>query len=181
MLYNNFIVCIMTCAGLAMINMIYDQHWRYILLPIGIIIWGCYKFFKDNDRNYRKSMGLDPDEEDSWSDFFLGRDYTEYNGYRGYNYNNAPRRNGNTITWDNNDTSRRVEDDFDSNLFGGGGTTDYTRYQPSTYRRNWQDPRYKGMLEKCKRNFKITVEENKTKDEEKPRTKLFFGSHHSGA
>lgn len=176
MLYNNFIICIMSCAFIAMINMIYDQHWRYILLPIGILIWGCYKFFKENDRNYLKSMGIDPDEEDSWSDFFFGRDYTEYNGY---NYNNTPRRNGNTVTWDNN-SSRRVEDNFDSNLFGSGSTSDYTRYQPTTYRRNWQDPRYKGIVKKCKRNFIITVEKNDKKENgEKPRTTLFFSPHHN--
>ena len=62
MLYKNFVVCIMSCALLTMVNMIYDQHWQYILLPIGILLWGSYVFFKDNDRNYLKSRGIDPED-----------------------------------------------------------------------------------------------------------------------
>lgn len=175
MLYNNFIICIMSCALFAMINMIHDQHWRYIILPIGILIWGSYKFFRDNQRSYLKQMGKDPDREDSiLSDFFFGSDYDSYDSYGsygGYNSHNTPRRHGNTITWDNG--SRRVEDNFDYELYRHKGTSDYTRYQP----RNWQDPRYKGMVEKCKRNFKITVEEHK--NEEKSKTALFFSKHNN--
>jgi hypothetical protein len=167
----------MSCALLTMVNMIYDQHWQYILLPIGILLWGSYVFFKDNDREYLKSRGINPDDyETSFTDFLYGgyNSYDNYNGYGRTTYN-PPKRNGNTITWDNS----RVEDNFDSNLFG----SDHTRYQPKQpYVRNYQDPRYKGMVEKCKRNFKITVEENDKKDEtNQKRTTLFFSSHRNGA
>ena len=168
MLYYNFIVCIMVCAFLALLNMIFDQEWQYIILPIGILIWGFFKFFDDNDRNYLKSRGIDPDDYSMFDDWFDG----------GYNnrYNNTPIRRGNTITWENEDYSRHhinASDSFDSNLYKGG-TTDYTRYQPRAY----QDPRYKGMVKKIKRNFKITVENN-SKNEEKPKRTVFFSTHSS--
>lgn len=169
MLYKNFIVCIMTCALLAMINMIYDHLWEYLILPIGILIWGSYFFFNENDRNFLKSKGINPDDYNSSFFDFLDGDY-------GYNYNNHPIRSGNTITWNEGNISR-VEDTFDSDLFRGGAT-DHTRYQPTA--RGWEDPRYKGMVKKCKRNFKITVE-NKKEHEEKPRRTVFFSAHSSRA
>ena len=143
MLYNNFIVCMMTCAFFALISMIDNQEWQYIVLPIGILIWGIFKFFDENDREFLRRLGIDPDE---YNAFFPD----DYNGK--YRINNNVRRENNTITWGN------VEDDFDSNLFRQ--QEDHTRYQPTvqTYNRgNWQNPSYKGMVKKCKRNFKITI------------------------
>jgi hypothetical protein len=155
--------------------MIYDQHWQYLLLPIGILLWGSYVFFKDNDRDYLKSRGIDPEEyETSFSDFLYGG-YNSYDNYSEYNRTSyqSPRRNGNTITWDNNG-----DGDFSSDLYG----SDHTMYQPKPpYARSYQDPRYKGMVKKCKRNFKITVEKDNENEEKPKRTALFFSPHHSGA
>ena len=164
MLYNHFIVCMMTCALFALINMIDNQDWQYIILPIGIIVWGIFKFFDENDREFLRRLGIDPDEFDIFSQ--------DYGGKYPISRNSSPKRNGNTITW--GDTR---EDDFDSNLFGGH-TSDHTRYQPtygsgSTY----QNPQYKGMVKKCKRNFKIKLSEEK-KDESKQERKSVF--HTSG-
>ena len=161
MLYNNFIACIMTCAFFALITMIDNHDWEYILLPIGILIWGIFKFFDANDRDWLWDRGIDPDE---YNAFFP--DIYDDKYHRRYQRSNTsyPTRNGNTITW-NNSGGTHVEDAFDSNLFGGcnGTHDDYSRYQPKTTR-TWNDPRYKGMVDKCKRNFKITVEEKKEEE-----------------
>ena len=55
MLYNNFIVCIMTVAFFAMIDMAVTGQWTYIILPIGIFIWGIFKFFLAPDSVYNRS------------------------------------------------------------------------------------------------------------------------------
>ena len=163
MLYNNFIFCIMTCGGISLIAMIINQDWEYILLPIGILIWGFYKFFNDDDEEYRRRHEYDYDVP-----------YRDIKSTR-------PNVNGNTISWRGN--TPRVEDDFDFDLFGltkSKKEEDYTRYQPKTTtfdKRKYQDPRYKGMVDKCKRNFKITISEEKEKnnDESKSRIPIFHG------
>ena len=162
MLYNNFIICMMTCAFIALLHMIVDQDWQYIILPIGILIWGAFKFFDEDDREYLRRRGIDPDE---YSVFFPN-DYERYP----INTSSTQKQHGNTIIWDK-------EDNFDANLFGGT-TKDHTRYQPRTVGNminGWQDPRYKGMVKKMKRNFKITISENKNdgKDETKDRKTVF--------
>jgi len=161
----------MTCAFFALLNMIDNQEWQYIILPIGILIWGFFKFFDENDREYLRRNGIDPDK---YNAFFPDMyDYpNSHHRTTSYPSHNG-RREGNTITWD------RVEDNFDSNLFrGSGGTNEYTRYQPKAPVRTWQDQSYKGMVKKCKRNFKITVEESEKKNEENKR-KSFFPSNGS--
>lgn len=52
----------MTCAFMALLCMIDNGDWQYIILPIGILIWGIFKFFDENDRKYLEGMGIDPDE-----------------------------------------------------------------------------------------------------------------------
>ena len=139
MLYNNFIYCIMTCGGISLISMIINHDWQYILLPIGILIWGFYKLFNDNDEEYRRRHPYD---------------YSPYNNeMNGKTYSQRTKTNGNTITWGGN--TPRVEDEFDFNLlsFGGQKSSDHTRYQPNIVK----DVEYKGMTEKCKRNFKIEI------------------------
>ena len=161
MLYNNFIVCMMTCAFFALLSMIDNHEWHYIILPIGILIWGIFKFFDENDREFLRRLGINPDE----FNVFFPNDNERYS-INTRTTNSYPKRNGNTVTWEN------VEDNFDSDLFRGQ-KSDHTRYQPTTttYNRGstWQNPLYKGMVKKCKRNFKITVseKENETKEERK--------------
>ncbi len=162
MLYNHFVVCMVTCAIFALINMIHDQLWQYLILPIGIIVWGIFKFFDANDREYLRRMGIDPDE---FNAFFPEYYDTTFNNARNNTTKHTtvhtpstPTREGNTIRWD------RVEDAFDSNLFKGH--TSYESYKPKT-NITWQNPIYKGMVKKCKRNFKITVSEDESKKDGK--------------
>lgn len=157
MLYNNFIVCMMSCALLALFNMIETQNWEYVILPIGILIWGVFKFFDEDDREYLRREGIDPDK---YNAFFpdLSDDWRD-NHTR--TYQTTPRRSGNTITWDGQDRNAT----FDSNLYGDKVKT-------------WQNPVYKGMVKKCKRNFKITISE-KNKNESKSERKSFFHGSNS--
>lgn len=141
----------MTCAFLGGITMIDNQEWQYIILPIGILIWGCYIFFKENDDSYLRSRGIDPENYNP----LFGEYYTDtHNKNDRFNKTHV---SGNTISWDN--------------VFDEGGdyssyhTSDYTRYQPKTIR-PWSNPSYKGIVKKCKRNFKISItqEENGKSD-----------------
>ena len=146
MLYNNFIICIMVCAFMALLNMIDNQEWGYIILPIGILIWGCFKFFDENDRKYLWSRGINPDECDM---FFPEL----YEGTYPINHNTESHNvKGNTITWYNQD-KLNVEDNFDPNLWGSS----YNRHASKETHTTWQDTRYKGIAKKCKRNFKISI------------------------
>ena len=139
----------MTCAFLALITMADNQDWQYIILPIGILIWGVYIFFKENDDNYLMSKGIDPKRCDSlFGDYYDDYDDYQNQGNNGYHTN----VNGNTITWD------RVDDLSNTNEY----LRDYSRYQPKTIK-PWSNPSYKGLVKKCKRNFKITIDEDERK------------------
>lgn len=159
MLYNNFIVCMMTCALFALWNMIENQEWHYIILPIGILIWGFFKFFDEDDREYLKSIGIDPDK---YNAFFpeLSEDAHTLNRHKQTVSSSYPSRKGNTITWGETDT-------FDSSLYGSHRTSIGSTIKA------WQNPAYKGMVKKCKRNFKISVREENEHDKQKRKSSIF--------
>jgi hypothetical protein len=135
----------MSLAFFAMINMIVNEHWTYIILPIGILIWGIFKFFDDNDREYLTKMGIDPDEFNAFFPDYYGNYNRHRETYKGNTNNGAV--NGNTITWDRFQKPNDINDGFFHQV--------YPR----------KNPAYKGMVKKCKRNFKITVEEKKVENE----------------
>lgn len=149
MLYKNFIFCIMTVSAFALLDMINNQAWQYIILPIGIILWGIFKFFDDNDRDFLIGKGIDPDEYNAFFPDLYEDNYSRYHRTSTYS---KPKRSGNTVTWE----GRNVEDNFDSNLYSHG--IDHDRYKPKNPSKV-ENPLYKGMKDKCKRNFVISVEE----------------------
>ena len=174
MLYNNFVACMMTCAAFALFCMVDDQDYKYIILPIGILLWGVFKFFDANDRKYLERKGIDPDE---FNYFFTEEDYYYDHPYdRNKNIyaqsGDNTRREGNTITWDSPSDSRRESPMYNGGFGGYGG---YNQYQ----RRTYQNPLYKTIAKKCKRNFKISITEE-TEKENEPRRGIFH-SVHSGA
>lgn len=170
MLYNNFIVCMMVCAFFALLSMIDNQEWHYIILPIGILIWGIFKFFDEDDREYLRRLGIDPDE---FNAFFPD----DYNGKYNINTNvshPSPRRNGNTITWSEGDM-------FDSDSFKE--QVEHRSYHPTVKTYNvgtYQNPFYKTIVKKCKRNFKISIN-NTEKDEQKSSRKPIFHGNNNFA
>ena len=159
MLYNNFIVCMMTCALFALWNMIENQEWHYIILPIGILIWGFFKFFDEEDRDYLKSIGIDPDK---YNAFFpeLSEDIHTLKHHKQTVSSSYPSKKGNTITWGGTDT-------FDSSLY------DSHRTSIDSTIKTWQNPAYKGMVKKCKRNFKISVREENEHGKQKRKSNIF--------
>ena len=173
MLYNNFIACIMTVAAFAMLDMVVNEQWTYIILPIGIILWGVFKFFDANDREYLESRGIDPDEFNAFfpdeydNNYTYGRNRHQYNSnVNVYNKKNNVSVDKNTITWNSpTDGYRRDSSSPTYNGSFGGG------FFQSQRRRD--NPEYKGMVKKCKRNFKITIA--KTEKDESKRERV----HHS--
>ena len=186
MLYNNFVVCMMTCAIFAIFCMVDAQEYKYIILPIGILIWGIFKFFDANDRKYLEERGIDPDE---FNYFFSEEDYydTHYpyqrNRYHSSSSNksiyapsnpNNVRREDNTITWDSPSDTRRESPMYNGGFGSFGGT-----YNEYPRRRHYQNPAYKGMVDKCKRNFKISITKG-TEEKDESRRGIFH-SVHSGS
>ena len=175
MLYNNFIVCMMVTALMALFCMIDNGDWKYIILPIGILIWGIFKFFDENDRKYLESRGIDPDEfnaffPDEYDNYSYGRNRHQSRNIYAPSGNNSDksRIEGNTITWDSPSDTRRNE----SPTYMGGFGVDYSR-------RRYNNPAYKGIVNKCKRNFKISVTKE-TEEKNESRRGIFHGIH-SGA
>lgn len=136
----------MTCAVFALLNMINNQEWHYIILPIGILIWGIFKFFDEDDRHYLEMNGIDPDE---YNPFFP--DLYDINTNNHHQYQNKSTLNdktSSTAKWGHN-----TEADYGHSYNYEG----YIRRQANGTR--YQNPAYKGMVNKCKRNFKIRIED----------------------
>ena len=133
MLFKNFTYCILTCAILVLLNMCAYQEWEYIILPIGVIIGSLYKIFDDDDREYLMSQGIDPDNYEGWfPDLFPYHDNINNNYQQGAHrtyYN--PSNNSNT----------------------------HIHYTQNTNAYNEEKKIYKSIVKKCKRNFKINIEE----------------------
>lgn len=159
MLYNNFIVCIMTVAFFAMIHMVVNGQWAYIILPIGILIWGIFKFFDENDRKYLEGMGIDPDEFNAFfPDYYDNYSYNRTHRNVKYPINNdVANAQKNTIVW--NSPTDDIRRETTVNTYSGGFNRGGFLHQR---RRN--NPEYKGMVDKCKRNFKITVEDESKRE-----------------
>lgn len=149
MLYNNFIVCIMVVAVMALLYMCDQGDYQYIILPIGVLIWGIFKFFDEDDRKYLEERGIDPDEfnaffPDDYDNTYYGHHHRTYTPSK-----NNTTVNGNTVTWDSPSDVRRDSSSYGGYNGYGYGYGGYKRYQ---------NPAYKELVKKCKRNFKITVD-----------------------
>ena len=145
MLYSSFRVIVVICAILGLLHMIAEGSFIYILFPIAIVVWGLYSFFDENDKEYLRRNGIDPDEI-SW--FFP--DYNDYGAVRD-SYSSPNRRS----------YPARTNNSYNTNA-------QYSRYAPQGQYpyKTYYNQDYKGFVSKCKRNFKITVYKGKeTKDD----------------
>jgi hypothetical protein len=138
---------------------------EFIILPIGILIWGVFKFFDDNDRKYLEDRGIDPDEFNAFFPDEYDNTYTKSH-HRTYNPNNSGVRSGNSITWNSPSDARRDTTP----------RTPYSEYDYGYGYRRYQNPVYKGLVKKCKRNFKITVEKDSKNESRKG---ILHGINHS--
>lgn len=66
MLYTTFRVMMLIASSLGMLHMVSKGCYIYILFPISIIFWVIYSFFKENDDNYLRVNGIDPNEVSSF-------------------------------------------------------------------------------------------------------------------
>ena len=146
MLYTSFRATVMIAATLGLLHMIAEGSFIYMFFPIAIIIWAIYTFFDENDREYLRRNGIDPDEI-SW--FFP--DYEDYGVVR-----------------DKHSTMNRKS----SSAYNGSmsANAQYSRYAPQYpfggYK-GYSDPVYKVLKDKCKRNFKITISKEKVTENDK--------------
>lgn len=162
MLYNTFLVCMMITSVFGILHMVDNQNMEYIIFPIAFLVAAVFKFFDANDRKYLEGLGINPDEFNAFfPDYY---DNYSYNHRRGRNFgssrensiyapgnnSNNAKVNDNTIIWQNPRNTERKTSPMYSDGFGLG---DNSRFMP----RRYQDPSYKGMANKCKRNFKISI------------------------
>ena len=136
MLYGIFVVFMILLSIMGIVHMLVFESYTYIIFPVSTFVWGCYKFFKDNDDEFCRRNNVDPDINIGWL-FGFGDDneytqYGQYNQYGGYN------RNANNTRYQ--------------------PTTYTSRYQ-------YSDPEYKKILPRCRRNSMVTTEKVKTKEE----------------
>jgi hypothetical protein len=159
MLYTSFRATVMIAAILGLLHMIAEGSFIYMFFPIAIIIWAIYTFFDENDREYLRRNGIDPDEI-SW--FF-----PEYSDY------GAVRDKHSTMNRTSGDYRRRSYPTRTTNSsYNGSMSADaqYARYAPqgSYYGyREYSNPVYKVLKDKCKRNFKITISKEKVTENDK--------------
>ena len=65
--------------------MIVFESYTYIIFPISTLVWGFYKFFKENDEEFCRRNNIDPSIDLGW---LLGfEDIGAYNQYDQYNRN----------------------------------------------------------------------------------------------
>lgn len=131
MLYYSFRVSLMLAAILGVFHMIDEKQYTYLFFLLAIILWAVYSFFDANDREYLKRNGIDPDYFD-----WITPNCNRYSGV----YDNTYTRNSTTY-------NRRTEADYSRYA----SKTQYGEY--NYYAQN----AYKGLKDKCKRNFKITI------------------------
>lgn len=154
MLYTSFRATVMVAAILGLLHMITEGSFVYMFFPIAIIIWAVYTFFDENDREYLRRNGIDPDEI-SW--FFP--DYSDYGAVRD-NHSTMNRTSGN---YRKSYPARTNSSSYNRSM---GTDTQYTRYTPQNTHYGYSNPVYKALKDKCKRNFKITVsKENVTEND----------------
>ena len=153
MLYTSFRATVMVAAILGLLHMIAEGSFIYLFFPIVIIIWAVYTFFDENDREYLRRNGIDPDEI-SW--FF-----PEYSDY------GAVRDNHSTMNRTSGDYRRSYPARTSSSSYNGsmGADAQYARYAPQGSYYGYSNPVYKALKAKCKRNFKITVSKDTETDE----------------
>ena len=133
MLYGVFAFFMIVLSIMGIIHMVVFEAYTYIIFPISTLVWGLYKFFKENDDEYCRRNKINPNMDMGWL-IGLGDDeyYNEYNGEGYYNYY-------------------------------GGNRTRVNRNSHTTSRYNCNNPEYKKILPRCRRNSIVTTEKVKTK------------------
>ena len=80
MLFNCFRIGLLSSATFGLLHMFIVGSFIYMYFPIAIIVWVLYSIFDEEDREYLRRNGIDPDSI-SWL-------YTEYDDYYTPSYSN---------------------------------------------------------------------------------------------
>ena len=136
MLYGIFAIFMIILSIMGIIHMCVFDSYTYLIFPLSTLVWGLYKFFRENDEEYCRRNGIKPGTGMDW---LLGFDdepyYGEYNRYGQYGNNYYPNEN-------------------------------YIHPRHNTSTRFYSDPEYKKILPRCRRNSMVTTDKIKTKQEE---------------
>jgi hypothetical protein len=140
MLYGTFVIFVMLMSVIGIIHMLAFETYTYIIFPITTLVWGFYKFFKEDDDEFCRRNGVNNSSNMGWliglddNEDYYGPDGVYYGGY-----------------------------------YGGSG---YNRQDTSSHHRtvaktyNYQNPEYKKLLPRCRRNSLVTTDKFKTKQQD---------------
>ena len=136
MLYGTFVIFMMFLSLIGIIHMIAFEEYTYIIFPISTFVWGFYKFFKDDDYEYCRRNGLKPSSNMGW---LVGLGDDDYYGADGY---------------------------YDRGYYNGQNTQYSNHHQTVAKTYRYQNPEYKKLLPRCRRNSLVTTEKIKTKQKD---------------
>ena len=136
MLYGIFVVFMILLSIMGIVHMVVFESYTYLLFPISTLVWGFYKFFKENDEEFCRRNNIDPDIDIGW---LLGFN-DDYGYYGNNNYNNG--------------------------YYNQSANSNHTRYKPTVYNSQYHyaDPEYRKILPRCRRNSMVKTEKVKTKE-----------------
>ena len=139
MLYGIFVFFMIVLSGFGIIHMCVMGSYTYIIFPISTLVWGLYKYFRDNDDEYCRRNNIEPGMDIGWL-IGMGDDNGTYGQYGDNSYYNGSGYTANSRHHINT------------------GNTQHNRYQ-------YSDPEYKKILPRCRRNSMVTTDKVKTKND----------------
>lgn len=141
MLYGTFTVFMIFLSVMGILHMVVFEAYTYLIFPISTLVWGFYKFFKENDDEYCRRNNVDQSTSVGW---LLGLEDDYGYGYGQYGQNTYYTGYGNKTTHYRNANSR----------------------PPATTKYCYQDPEYKKIVPRCRKNSMVTTEKVKLKEEQ---------------
>lgn len=140
MLYGTFVIFVMLMSVIGLIHMLAFETYTYIIFPISTLVWGFYKFFKEDDDEFCRRNGVNNSSNMGW---LIGLDDNEdYYGANGEYYGGY----------------------YGGSGYNRQGTSNHHRTVAKTY--NYQNPEYKKLLPRCRRNSLVTTDKIKTKQQD---------------
>lgn len=82
MLYGVFVFFMISLSIMGIIHMVATESYTYIIFPISMIVWGVFKYFKEDDDEYCRRNNINRDIDSGW----LGGEYADgyYDDYGAY-------------------------------------------------------------------------------------------------
>lgn len=137
MLYNTFKFIMLVSSMMCILAMIDKCEWDYIFFPSACMIWVLYSWFRENDKEFLRMHGLDPNgsylfPDDSYFSSIYGENTFKHRGI---------------FTYDPNENTTFVG-------------SNHERYMPRRTRREQRTKDYQVIVPRIKRSVRIKATYN---------------------